>query len=109
MASHEQQPAIRERVAYIHRGEASGLDPESITLEDGRLTVPAFEAVREGRLTIPLEGLPAEVVTHVKAFASLSLRWTSPWSYGTLDPFASRLPPGLHMKYEALGGVQNAA
>lgn len=109
MSNQEQQPAIRERVAYIHRGEASGLDPEAITLEDGHLTVPKFEAVREDRLTIPLEGLPAEVVTHIKAFASLSLRWTSPWSYGTLDPFASRSPPGLHMTYEALEGAQQKA
>lgn len=108
MAS-QSQPAVRERVAFVHRGEASGLDPDAITVKDGHFTVPKFEAVREDRITIQLNGLPVEVVTHIKAFSTLSLRWTSPWAYGTLDPFASRSPPGLHMTYELLDGAQNAA
>lgn len=108
MAS-QNQPAVRERVAFVHRGEGSGLDPETITFEDGHLTVPKFEAVREDRLTIQLHGLPAEVVSHIKAFSALSLRWTSPRSYGTLEPFASRSPPGLHMAYEPLDGAHTEA
>lgn len=94
---------VRERIAFVHRGEGSGLDPEAIRSHDGQLTVPSFEAVREDRLTIQLEDLPAEVVTHIKAFSSLHLRWTSPWPYRTLDPFASRSPPGLHVSFTMVG------
>jgi hypothetical protein len=35
----------------------------------------------------------------LKAFDGLHVRWASPKEYDTLDPFTSRISPGIHVSY----------
>lgn len=91
---------MRERITLVHPGETSGFDSDAVKAQSGGLSSPNFQTAREDRLTIPLDQLPPEVRKVIRHFSDLNLRWTSPWAFETLNPFASRLSsPGLHVAY----------
>lgn len=94
---------MRERITLVHSPEL-GIDPESLSLSPRSLKTPALEAVRQDRLTVALDGLPAEVAQLLQDFQQLHIRWTGPEAHETLEPFASRLSPGLHVWYTPTKG-----
>ena len=98
---------MRERITFIHSPE-DGVDPAELVLESARLTAPAIEAAREDRLTATLEELPSQVFRLLQDFRTLRLRWVSTQPYQTLEPYAARLSPGLHVSYSLLkeGGLE---
>lgn len=91
-------PAMRERVTFVHPQDAE-LDPTALSIQQAGLLGPSIESTREDRLTIPLDELPLELAGLLQAYRELHLRWSSPLAYDTLEPFSSRLSPGLHVLF----------
>ncbi|KAF4123210.1 glycosylphosphatidylinositol-mannosyltransferase 1 [Geosmithia morbida] len=90
---------MRERITLVHRPE-SGIDPDALTLDKSGLKAPSsIEAVREDRLTVTLDTLTHELAQLLQDFDVLRVRWASPVRHQTLEPFSSRLSPGLHVSY----------
>lgn len=92
---------MRERITYFHPQDA-GIDPHQLDIQDTRVQGPSTEAVKEHKITLQLDELPAEFAGLLRDLQGLHLRWaTSAW-YNTLEPFSSRLSPGLHVSYTPL-------
>jgi hypothetical protein len=87
---------MRERITFVHPPHAR-VDADLPTVDDAGLRGPRVESVREDKLTVPLDQLPSSVSTVLRAFSRLRLQWASPHSYDTLDPYAARVSPGLHV------------
>ncbi|PNY23460.1 Uncharacterized protein TCAP_06602 [Tolypocladium capitatum] len=90
--------AMRERVTFVHPPGAQ-LDPKALSIQQAGLLGPSVESAREDRLTVALHHLPPELAGLLQAYRDLHLRWSSPFKYDTLEPFSSRLSPGLHVFY----------
>ncbi|KAJ2987562.1 hypothetical protein NUW58_g4441 [Xylaria curta] len=89
---------MRHRITFYHRNE-HGVEPASLQIRDRSLSGPDLVAVREHRVTLALEELPAELRELLREVHELHLRWSTPRAYDTLGPWSSRLPPGLHTFY----------
>ncbi|KAJ8106071.1 hypothetical protein ONZ43_g7186 [Nemania bipapillata] len=89
---------MRHRITFFHRNE-HGIEPSSLKLEDRSITGPELVAVREHRVTLALEELPAELRELLDDIHELHIRWNSPQAHQSLGPWNSRLPPGLHAFY----------
>jgi hypothetical protein len=94
---------MRERVTVVHSPE-TGIAPEDLHLDAAGLKAPPLEAVREHRLTLTLDDLPADIAQALQGLKRLYVRWATSQTYNTLDPFASRLSPGLHVSFTPLEG-----
>jgi hypothetical protein len=89
---------MRERITFVHR-RGDGVDPAALELQHAQLNGPQIQAVREDRLTMALDELGPELVEVLQDYEEVHLRWSSSSPYETVEPFASRLPPGLHLTY----------
>ncbi|KAI1828241.1 PIG-X [Xylaria intraflava] len=89
---------MRHRVTFFHRNE-HGIDPSSLKISGRSVSGPDLIAVREHRVTLALEELPAELQELLRETRELHIRWSKPRVYDTLGPWSSRLPPGLHAFY----------
>ncbi|VZH96890.1 unnamed protein product [Fusarium fujikuroi] len=86
---------MRERVTFIHNDYT--LDPEQLDNQEAGLLGPQIESVRQDKLTIPFDELPSELTDILQEYEALHIRWASPVRSETLDPFTSRISPGLHV------------
>jgi hypothetical protein len=89
---------MRERITFVQLG-GDGVDPAALELQHAKLSGPKIEAVREDRLTMALDELQPELAEVLQDYEEVHLRWASSSPYETVEPFASRLPPGLHLTY----------
>lgn len=89
---------MRERVTFVHPPGAD-VDPGAVELQQAGLLGPSTEAVREDRLTMALDELPLELGGLLGGYRELHVRWSNPRTYDTLEPFSSRMSPGLHVFY----------
>ncbi|GAW11152.1 hypothetical protein ANO14919_004940 [Xylariales sp. No.14919] len=89
---------MRHRITFFHRNE-HGIEPSSLEIHDSSISGPDLVAVREHRVTLALEELPAELQELLHEIRELHIRWSTPQAHDTLGPWASRLPPGLHTFY----------
>ena len=97
---------MKERVTFVH-APGAGVDPALIDIQDAGLLGPPIVTTREDRLTIPLDELPTELSELLEQVASLNVKWASPAAYDTVDPFSSRVSPGLHVSYTPLEDAQS--
>ncbi|KAF5018528.1 hypothetical protein F66182_9486 [Fusarium sp. NRRL 66182] len=86
---------MRERVTFIHNDHT--LDPEALDIQEAGLLGPQIETVRQDKLTIPYNELPRELTDILAEYEALHIKWASPVKSETLDPFTSRISPGLHV------------
>ncbi|KAI0542364.1 PIG-X [Xylaria digitata] len=89
---------MRHRITFFHRNE-HGIEPSSLEIRDRSISGPDLVAVREHRVTLALEELPAELQELLHEIHELHIRWGTPQAHDTLGPWNSRLPPGLHTFY----------
>ncbi|KAI1281291.1 PIG-X [Xylaria sp. FL0933] len=89
---------MRHRITFFHRNE-HGIEPSSLKVRDRSISGPDLIAVREHRVTLALEELPAELQELLRDVHELHLRWSTPRAHDSLGPWTSRLPPGLHAFY----------
>lgn len=75
------------------------MDPNQLEIHETKVQGPALEAVREHKITLTLPELPSELAGLLRDLEELHLRWATSASYDTLEPFSSRLSPGLHVSY----------
>ncbi|OAA65742.1 protein pbn1 [Niveomyces insectorum RCEF 264] len=91
---------MRQRTTFFHRPQ-SPVDPALLHLTDAALTGPVVQAVREDRVTLALDELPAEL----RAFLGddvqrLHVRWAGARADDEpVSPLFARLAPGLHVFY----------
>lgn len=98
---------MRERITFYHP-PGSSLDPDTdLENQEAGLIGPQIDAVRQDRLTLPLDELPAELLQTLQGYDAVHLKWTSPLQYETLDPFTSRISPGFHLSYTTVQGQPN--
>ena len=93
---------MRERVTFVYpknsEGEAGDLD-----IHESGLLGPQASLARQDRLTIALAELPKEIREVLKDFVKVDIRWGTSSAHDTLDPFASRISPGLHVDAASSG------
>ncbi|KAH7313374.1 protein PBN1 [Stachybotrys elegans] len=89
---------MRERVTFVHPPDA-GADQGLPEVRDMGFQGPPMLTTREDRLTFTLDELDEAQSRQLRAFDHLSIRWASPSTYETLEPYASRLSPGLHLSF----------
>jgi hypothetical protein len=87
---------MKERITFVHP-QGADIDPKLINVKPTELQGPSVKTSREDRLTLSLEEVPARFVSVLQEYQHLSIRWNSPYSYDTIEPFTSRLSPGLHV------------
>lgn len=89
---------MRQRITFIHKS-GDGVPFEAIDVSDAGVKGPEIKAVREDRVTLALEELPAELSQLLGESHELHVRWVSPVAYDTLSPLSSRVSPGFHLFY----------
>ncbi|KAG6007961.1 hypothetical protein E4U21_005322 [Claviceps maximensis] len=89
---------MRERITFVHPPGAD-IDPTSLEISQYELRGPSVTTAREDRLTVALDELPTSLAKLLPRFRELSLRWASPLAYESIEPFVSRISPGLHVSY----------
>lgn len=89
---------MRHRITFFHRNE-NGIEPSSLKIDGRSILGPDLIAVREHRITLALDELPAELRELLSHVQQLYIRWSTPQIHDTLGPWNSRLPPGLHTFY----------
>ncbi|KAK2592526.1 protease B nonderepressible form [Conoideocrella luteorostrata] len=89
---------MRERITFVHP-QGADVDPKSLKISKSELHGPLVQTVRENRLTIALNELPPDVASLLPRFQEINLRWASSLTYDTIEPFSSRISPGLHISY----------
>ena len=88
---------MRERVTFIPR---ENVDPDVVpTSDDAGFHGPRIDSLREDKLAVPLDRLSSDVAAVLQNLRRLRIRWATPLSYETREPFAARLSPGLHVSY----------
>ncbi|RCI14002.1 hypothetical protein L249_7997 [Ophiocordyceps polyrhachis-furcata BCC 54312] len=106
---------MRERVTFVHGPEVQ-IDPSALRLRPGLVAGPLAEVVRQDRLTLTLDELPppppsssssssSGLAAFLRRVGAVHLRWTSAERHDdALEPFCSRLPPGLWVSLTPLTG-----
>jgi len=89
---------MRERITFIQK-QGDSLEPSALKVTSGSIEGPDVQAVREDRLTLALEELPAELRNLLKDIHELHIRWVSPEPYEAVSPLLARLPAGFHLFY----------
>ncbi|KAL7947325.1 cytochrome P450 [Trichoderma barbatum] len=89
---------MRERITYF-RPQDADMDPKQLEIHDTKVQGPAIKALREHKITLTLAELPSELAGLLRDVEDLHLRWATSASYDTLEPFSSRVSPGLHVSY----------
>jgi hypothetical protein len=89
---------MRQRITYFRPHDADW-DPNQLAITDTSVHGPALPALKEHKITLTLPELPSELAGLLRDLEQLHLRWATPASYDTLEPFSSRISPGLHVSY----------
>lgn len=89
---------MRQRITFIHK-PGNGVPFEALEVSDAGVKGPEIEAVREDRVTLALEELPAELSQLLSESHELHIRWVTPETYETVTPLNSRVSPGFHLFY----------
>ncbi|KAJ0366733.1 hypothetical protein COL154_003613 [Colletotrichum chrysophilum] len=80
---------MRQRITFIHK-PGNGVPFEALEVSDAGVKGPEIEAVREDRVTLALEELPAELSQLLSESHELHIRWVTPETYETVTPLNSR-------------------
>jgi hypothetical protein len=89
---------MRQRITLLHKPE-DAVNPNSFTITDNSLSLPALKAAREDRITFGLKDLPQEISLALKQAHELHIRYVNRVSYESISPLLSRVSPGLHVYY----------
>lgn len=97
---------MRQRITFIHE-PGKAIDPALLQITDDSVSGIDISAVREDRLTVPLDELPREISQLFRASCrELHVRWVSPLAFGSVSPLSSRMSPGLHVFVTPIEGVK---
>lgn len=89
---------MKERITFVHP-PGGELDPKDFDVQPTGLLGPTINTMREDRITIPIDEIPANFASTLRQFRSLQVRWASSKQQNTISPFSSRISPGLHVSY----------
>ncbi|PFH59861.1 hypothetical protein XA68_11753 [Ophiocordyceps unilateralis] len=92
---------MRERVTFVHSPDAH-VEPSALQLQPAGLVGPATTAIRQDRLTFALNELPLELGSFLRTAGAVHVRWTTAEEHDSLEPFSSRLSPGLWLSFTPL-------
>ncbi|PHH69612.1 hypothetical protein CDD82_7650 [Ophiocordyceps australis] len=89
---------MRERITFVH-AEGAQINAEAIAVQSTGLVGPWIHAARQDRFTLAVDELPPELSRLLESYTELDIAWASPYSYVALEPFSSRISPGIHVSY----------
>lgn len=87
---------MRERITYLQK-LGDFVDPSAVRVDTAGINGPDVDAVREDRLTLALDELPAELRALLASTKHLHVRWVSTDAHHVVSPVLARLPPGFHV------------
>lgn len=87
---------MKHRTTYLVN-DASATLPDNFVRENDSLHIKHIDAAREDRITIPHDELPAHILSALQRTQTVTMRWSTGRPYDSVDPFASRVPAGLHV------------
>lgn len=87
---------MRERITYVLK-LGDSLPPTELAVDASSISGPDVAAVREVRLTVALDELPAELQALVTGAKDLHIRWVGTTPSEAVSPLLARLPPGFHL------------
>ncbi|OAA44813.1 protein pbn1 [Metarhizium rileyi] len=93
---------MKERITFVHP-QGIEVDPELLEVNANHLQGPSVKTIRETRLTVGVDELPTGLASLLQQYRDISIRWASPFTYDTVEPFTSRLSPGLHVFFTPTG------
>ncbi|KAL1845221.1 hypothetical protein VTK73DRAFT_857 [Phialemonium thermophilum] len=89
---------MRQRTTFIQkRGDA--VDPVLLRVSGATLVGPEIQARREDRLSLALDELPPELQSLLRDVGQFSITWSASRYHDAGEPWAARVPPGLHVFY----------
>ena len=95
---------MRERITFV-QPRGSGVDPNTLNVQEAGLLGPLIDTVREDRLTLTLDELPSDLKNLLSSYKELHIRWATAAPHDVLEPFASRTSPGLHLTFAPTGAA----
>lgn len=96
---------MRQRATFIVKPNTPPTNPEQFVLSPGsnaystnNLEVKDLHAAHQEKWTIARPDIPPKVWDVLKSLSELHIRWSTPKTYDTINPFSSRVPAGLHIQ-----------
>lgn len=86
---------MRRRITFVQKPTAP-FDPDQTTLTPDSLTIQSLDALREERITVSHEELPAELRQLLRESGQVHVRWATDREAESVAPFSSRIASGLH-------------
>ncbi|PWY70279.1 protein pbn1 [Aspergillus heteromorphus CBS 117.55] len=90
---------MKTRITYLQPPSSSFVSSQA-HLTPHALHIDGLDAAKEERITVDVGEVSALVCTTLKQFHELHLRWATEERYEAVEPWGSRVSPGLH------GGVR---
>jgi len=87
---------MKQRITYLV-SDTSATHPDNFNISPTSLQIKSLHAAREDRLAIGYDELPAEIQSVLKQCNELLIRWSTGRPYGSVNPYAARVPAGLHI------------
>ncbi|KHO00781.1 protein pbn1 [Metarhizium album ARSEF 1941] len=87
---------MKERITFF-LAQGADVDPDILTISADQFHGPSVKAARENRLTVEAAELPPELARLLHSHRDVSIRWASELAHDAIEPFVSRLSPGLHV------------
>ncbi|KAL4870544.1 hypothetical protein BDV12DRAFT_55716 [Aspergillus spectabilis] len=96
---------MRRRITYIQPPH-SPFHPSQTTLTPTDLTITTLDAAREERLTVGFEEVPSELWHVLRHTHQVHIRWVTENKYEAVEPFSSRISPGLSVFYSPIASSE---
>ncbi|KAL4883326.1 protein pbn1 [Aspergillus karnatakaensis] len=90
--------SMRRRTTFIQPAHAP-FHPSQTHLSPTALTITSLDAAREERLTVGFDEVPAELWAVLRHTHEVHIRWAREEVYDAVEPFSSRVSPGLSVFY----------
>ena len=89
-------PKMKQRTTYLV-SDTSATHPDNFAISPTSLQIKSLRAAREDRLALGYDELPTEIQSVLKQCNQVLIRWSTGRPYASVDPYAARVPAGLHV------------
>jgi hypothetical protein len=87
---------MKQRTTFLV-SEPEAAHPDNFAISSSGFQVKSLPAIREDHLTISFQELPTDIQSGLEQCKELVIHWATGRKYETSNPYAARVPPGLHV------------
>ena len=87
---------MKQRTTFLV-SDPEATNPDNFVISSNTFQVKSVPAIREDHLTLSFQELPIDIQNSLKECKELAIHWASGRDYETSNPYAARVPPGLHV------------